>query len=430
MVSSPALHPSRRLARGSPLLLNQARRLTRSHYAILALAWSTWLFGFFSLMLFSAVAEPVKRELAASDLQMGRLLGVAIGATGLGGFLFGWLADRAGRRASIGIAAVTFALGNAACALAPDLDTLVWARALAGLGIGGSWGAGQALIGETFPAERRGRFGAIAQSGAPLGLGLAAVVGAWVVPATGWRAAFALAALPVAIVLLLALAPESDVWRAHPRTGSVARELVRGETGSLFVRCFVLTLLNMSNYWFAVTWLPSYLQRERGLSEARSGLATLVFVLGSLTGYLSFGLLSDRWGRRRSFSLYCGVMTVGLLGFTALWPLVGGGAALFLAFLFVAGLGTGTWSSYGPMFSEVFPTRVRGTALAVIMNLSRGVQFLAPLVIAAVAPRWGLGGGIALAAGFSALAGLWIWTLPETRGRPITAGEPALPARA
>jgi MFS family permease len=177
----------------------------------------------------------------------------------------------------------------------------------------------------------------------------------------------------------------------------------------------------MSNYWFAVSWLPRYLQVERGLSAARSGSATLLFVVGSLTGYLAFGWLSDRWGRRASFSLFCGVMTAGLLGFTALWPVVGGTPGLVYLFLFVAGLGTGTWSSYGPMFSEIFPTRVRGTALAVIMNLSRGVQFVAPVVIAAVAPVWGMGGGIALAAGFAALAGLWIWTLPETRGRLITA---------
>ncbi len=73
--------------------------------------------------------------------------------------------------------------------------------------------------------------------------------------------------------------------------------------------------------------------------------------------------------------------------------------------MFVAGLGTGTWSCYGPYFSELFPTRVRGAAMSVIMNVTRGVQFVAPLVIAAVAGRWGLAGGIALAAGFAVLAG-------------------------
>ena len=89
---------------------------------------------------------------------------------------------------------------------------------------------------------------------------------------------------------------------------------------------------------------------------------------------------------------------------------------LGIGFMFLAGVGTGTWSCYGAYFSELFPTRVRGTAMSVIMNVTRGVQFFAPVVIASVAGRWGLSGGVALAAGFSALAGAWVWTLPETAG--------------
>ncbi len=94
-----------------------------------------------------------------------------------------------------------------------------------------------------------------------------------------------------------------------------------------------------------------------------------------------------------------------------------------LACLFVAGVGTGTWSCYGPYFSELFPTRVRGAAMSVIMNVTRGVQFVAPIVIAAVAGRWGLTGGLALAAGFAALAGAWVWTLPETVGASLWRSE-------
>ena len=126
-------------------------------------------------------------------------------------------------------------------------------------------------------------------------------------------------------------------------------------------------------------------------------------------------------GRRLAFTLYCALMATGLVMFTVFWPAIALHPALVLAFLFVAGLGTGTWSGYGPMMSELFPTAVRGTAMSILMNLTRGVQFLAPVVIAAVAPRWGMSGGIALAAGFAVLAGAWIWILPETRGRRIAA---------
>ena len=175
----------------------------------------------------------------------------------------------------------------------------------------------------------------------------------------------------------------------------------------------------MSAYWFAVIWLPRYLQKDRGLSIFGSGWWTLIFVAGSLLGYLSFGRVSDAVGRRRAFALYCAITAAGLVMVTLFWDLLASRPAAGLACMFVAGVGTGTWSCYGPYFSELFPTRVRGSAMSIIMNVTRGVQFLAPLVIAGVAGRWGLAGGVALAAGFAALAGLWVWTLPETAGARI-----------
>lgn len=400
--------------------LSQASRPAAAHLAIVFLAWGVWLTGFFSLTLGSFVVSQIREAFAASDREVALLTGLAIGATGLGGFLFGALADRLGRKRSMAVAVTTFCLGNLACALAPSLGWLMVARGIAGIGIGGSWGAGQTLIGETVPPALRGRLGAVAQTGAPLGLGAAALVGAFLVPTWGYQAAFALAVLPLLLLALLRFVPESDLWKPQaPQAGSL-RQLLAGSAGATFWKCQLLTLLNMSNYWFAISWLPQYLQQERGLSAARSGTATLVFVCGSLTGYLAFGVLSDRWGRRRSFTLFSSIMAGGLLMFTVFWPLVAGTPGLVLVFLFISGLGTGTWSAYGPMFSELFPTALRGSALSIIMNLARGVQFLAPVVITAVAPRWGMAGGIALGAGFAVAAALWIWTLPETRGRVIT----------
>ncbi len=401
--------------------LNQGERLGRAHYAILGFAWGAWLFGFYSLMLLSFVAAPVKAAFGPTPAEFAWLTGAAIGATGVGGLIFGWLSDAVGRRRSIWIAVLTFTAGNLLSAAAPGLWSFAGARALAGLGIGGTWGAGQAMIGETFPPGMRGRFGAVAQSGAPLGLGLATVMGSFVAPRIGWQEVFLLSALPALLLCLLRLVPESDIWKAHPRDRSIAASLVQGAALSAFLRCLVLTLLNMSNYWFAVVWLPRYLQEERGMSLARSGISTLAFVAGSLGGYLSFAMASDRLGRRPAFTLYCGLMALGLAMFTVFWPLIRGTPELLLVFMFVAGVGTGTWSSYGPMFTEIFGTRARGTAMSIIMNATRGIQFLTPVVIAAIAPRWRMEGGIVLAAGFAVLAGAWIWTLPETRGRVITA---------
>lgn len=407
-------------------LLHESTRPTGHHWRILTFAWLVWLTGFGSLMLMSFVLEPVKREFGPSELGLAWLTGLAIGATGVGGFLFGALADRAGRRTSMAVAVVAFVLGNLACALAPSFGALAAGRVLAGLGIGGAWGAGQAMIGETFPPALRGRYAAFAQSGAPLGLGLATIVGTFVTPHIGWRASFGLGVLPVLLLLLVPLVPESDYWHAAGRghgLGAMARTLVRPPVGSLFVRCFVLTTLAISNYYFMITWLPRYLQVERGLSLARSGWATLAFVAGALLGYPAFGFAADVRGRRIAFTVFSLLTAGALLMFTVAYPLIAGHPRLVLVFLFVAGVGTGIWSLFGPMMSELFPTRVRGSAMSIVMNSTRGAQLLAPVVIAALAPIWGMAAGIALAAGFAVLAGAFVWTLPETRGRAITAAD-------
>ena len=408
----------------APARLSDHVRPTREHRRILAFAWAAWCTGFYSLMLLSFLLKPVQDELGLAKGDLTPLTAVGVGMTGAGGLLFGWMSDRLGRRLSMAVSIAAFSIGNALCGLSSNLEMLILARALAGLGIGGTWGAGQAMLGETIPPALRGRYGALAQSGAPAGLGLAAIVGSFLAPALGWRTVFLISALPVVVVFLWRRLPESDLWLEHrrrreqePLRRPILAQLVAGDMVGLFSRAFLLTALNMSAYWFAVVWLPRYLQEQRGLSIFASGWWTLAFVAGSIAGYLTFGWVSDRIGRRPAFAAYCAVTAVGLALLLA--ESMASSPALGLACMLVAGIGTGTWSCYGPYFSELFPTRVRGAAMSVIMNVTRGVQFATPFVIAAVSGRWGLAGGIALAAGFAVLAGAWVWTLPETVGARI-----------
>jgi MFS family permease len=416
--------------RPAPARLSDHDRPVAAHRWILAAAWGIWCTGFYSLTLLSFLLPQIQGELGATEADLATLTAVGVGMTGIGGLLFGWMSDRLGRRASMALSIAAFSLGNAACAFAPGFGWLLAARALAGLGIGGTWGAGQAMLGETFPPALRGRYGAIAQSGAPAGLGLATIVGSFLAPHLGWRPIFLLSAAPVLVLLAWKRLPESDLWLEHRRRlgagelgardrRPILAQLVGADLAGLFARAFVLTILNMSAYWFAIVWLPRYLQKDRGLSIFGSGWWTLTFVAGSLLGYLTFGRISDSIGRRRAFAIYCAITAAGLLMVTLFWDILASRPAVGLACMFIAGVGTGTWSCYGPYFSEIFPTRVRGAAMSIIMNVTRGVQFVAPLVIAGVAGRWGLAGGVALAAGFAALAGLWVWTLPETAGARI-----------
>jgi nitrate/nitrite transporter NarK len=178
-------------------------------------------------------------------------------------------------------------------------------------------------------------------------------------------------------------------------------------------------MAGMSAYWFTYLWLPTYLYQKLGFSMARSVAWVLVAQAGGLIGYLSFGVLADRSGRRNTFSVYCVLWAVGLAAVTLFWGAIAQRPEIALTCMFFVGLGAGIFSGYGPIFSELFPTRLRGTAMGAALNLGRGVQFFTPLIITGIAARHGLGGGIAPAIGFLLIAAAWVWVLPETRGREI-----------
>ena len=346
--------------------------------------------------------------------------------SGVGGFVFGWLADALGRRTSIAVAIVTFVAGNLLCALAPQLRVLLRRRERSpDSESAAAWGAGQAMVGETFPPHLRGRYAAYRAERSPVRAGLRG--DSRQLRRAGPGLAGVLRARRPAALLLLAHSRGAGVrcLAAAGRGRGLAPIAAHAVAPPVPPRCSGAAScsprFNMSNYYFMITWLPRYLQVERGLSIARSGWATLAFVAGALLGYPAFGYAADRL--RPPLGVHrlqrCSPLSA-LLMFTVLWGALGS-PSLILVFLFVAGVGTGTWSLFGPMMSEVFPTRVRGSAMSIIMNSTRGVQFVAPWIIVAVTPIWGMSGGIALAAGFALLAAGWVWTLPETRGRRIEA---------
>jgi MFS family permease len=417
--------------------LCEHEKLTRTHYVILSMAWAGWLFDFYDLILYSFVYSFVGADLGMTKADHALVMGVSLGATAVGGLVFGFLADRFGRRAVLQWTILLYSAGALLCGLATGVPQLLLFRALKGIGVGGEWAAGHTLIAETFPPARRGRFGALMQTGAPLGVGLAAIVGSFVTPHIGWRATFILSASPAILVTFIRRhMPESDVWlesRGSGRWTPLAdlREVLGGSLAWTSFRAFILTACNMSSYWFTSIWLPAYLREERGMTVAKSGLWILVIVCGELAGYATFGLVSDRLGRKPAYALYAGVMSIGLVMITLAWGLIAGRPVLILVFMAIVGIGTGTWSNFGPYYSELFPTYLRNTAVGAVFNAARGIQFLTPIVIERVSHAWGLSGGISLAAGFSALGAIWVFTLPETRGRIITAlergavGEPA-----
>jgi MFS family permease len=429
------------------MLLNQSERPTGRHYQILAMAWAGWLFDFYDLMLFSFLLVPIQRSLGLSNAQLSLLLGVSLASTAVGGLFFGWMADRLGRKVVLSATILTYSLGTFFCGFSSGLWPLLIFRVVTGLGVGGEWATGQTLVGETFPARMRARFAAVMQTGAPLGIALATVVGSFAEPffarsfgpAWGWRACFFVSVLPaVLVVVIRQFMPESDVWeewQRHPErraaTGHDFLTLLRRDTAirRLFLLGLFLAVTDMSAYWFTYSWMPKYLYDKLHFSMAKSGIWMLVTQAGGLLGYLSFGIVADWRGRRIAYTLYSLLWAVGLFSVTWFWGHIVVLPALTLFFMFLVGVGTGNFSGYGPIFSELFPTRIRNTAMGTAFNLARGVQFFTPLIITWVASSaWvgaerGLGIGISIGAFFALFTGLWVWTLPETRGTRILAAD-------
>jgi MFS family permease len=413
-------------------LLNTAERPTPVHYRILVMSWAGWVFDFYDLILYTFLLVPIGRELGLDNIQLSYVLGSSLAASAIGGVAFGALSDRYGRKRVLEWTILTYSVGTFLSGLATGLVPLMLFRFVTGLGVGGEWATGQTYVGESFHAKVRGRYGAFMQTGAPIGIALASVVGGFVAPEIGWRWSFFVSALPALLVVYIRRGlPESDVWLEH-RRALEAGTVVRGETAwgkfaslfrpahrRIFVLSLVLAVFDMSAYWFTYSWLPGYLHQQRQFSLAKSAIWMLVTQAGGFLGYATFGMVADRLGRRPAYSMYSAVMAGGLIMITIFWDVVAAMPPVILAFMFLVGFGTGMFGGYGPLFSELFPTSIRNTAMGSAFNLARGVQFFTPVAIAVIARSYGLSGGISVAALFALLTGAWIWMFPETKGKVL-----------
>ncbi|HNS16936.1 MAG TPA: MFS transporter [Bacteroidales bacterium] len=419
------------------MLLNESPTITRQHYRILLMSWAGWVFDFYDLILFTFLLIPISREYGFTDLQMSYILGSTLAATAIGGVIFGILSDRFGRKAVLQWTILTYSLGTFFSGLAGSFWFLMIFRVVTGLGVGGEWATGQTFVGETFPAKVRGRYCAYMQTGAPLGIALASIVGGFISPIIGWRACFFISILPALMVVYIRRSlPESDLWMQKKRIQKQLSETSKAITPAFqnkfftlftrpyrkyFLQALVLAIFDMSAYWLTYSWMPGYLHNQRNFTMTKSALWILVTQTGGFLGYFFFGYIADKLGRRPAYSIYSFIMAVGLLMITVFWDRVVIYPPIILSFMFLVGFGTGMFGGYGSLFSELFPTSIRSTAMGSAFNLARGIQFFTPVAISLIATRYGLGGGISLAVLFALLTGAWIWTFPETKGRKLYA---------
>ena len=412
--------------RGTRLLfgvLEWPERVTPAERRSLWAGGLGWMLDAMDVMLYSMVLAHLMRDLGMDKASGGLLNSLTLLASAIGGLIFGFLADRVGRTRALMLSILVYSLASGACALSTTIVQLAIFRFVLGLGMGGEWTTGAALIAETWPAEHRGKALGLMQSSWAIGEMIAAGVVALVLPRFGWRAVFLVGVLPALVVLWIRRdVKESEIW---------LRQREKGGTGSLRVlwqkdlrrNGLLATAMNacaMFGYWGLFTWIPAYLalpvaEGGRGLDLMKTTVWLVIMGVGKWFGYALFGFFADAVGRRRSYVAY-------LLIAAALVPLFGMAETPFWLLVlgpFVAFFGTGFFSGFSAIASELFPTEVRATAMGLSYNLGRGLSAAAPAIVGLLASRFGLGSAFFLQAAAFFAAALLALTLPETKGKQL-----------
>lgn len=379
-----------------------------------------WMLDAFDVLLYSIVLTTLMRAFGMSRTTAGLLNALTLIASALGGLLFGVLADKFGRRRMLSASILVYSIFTFACGLSTSVLGLAVCRFVLGLGMGGEWNTGAALVAETWPSALRGRALGIVQSSWAVGYALSAVVAGLILSHASWRWVFFAGILPAALVFWIQRhVSEPKIWeRARGgQTRSESRERVGGSLKALIALTATNTF-GMFGWWGLFTWIPAYLvlpgaQGGRGFAAlGLTGFLVTVNLLGMLPGYLLFGVFADRFGRKRTFAVYLAAAAASV-------PLMAAARepGWILAFACVAAFfGTGFFTGSGIIGSEIFPTESRATALGISYNVARGLSALAPITIGALSEHYGLSWAFGASAIAFALATITALLLPETRG--------------
>ena len=406
--------------------------LTSTERSTLIATFGGWALDGMDVMIYSFVIPTLIAVWHMSTGQAGMLSTVALLVSAVGGWLAGVLADRIGRTRVLQITILWFAVFTFLSGFTNFFWQLLVTRGLQGLGFGGEWAVGSVLMGEAIRARYRGKAVGTVQGGWAVGWGITAIcytVLFTLMPATtAWRAMFWIGILPALLVFYIRrYVPEPEVFLC---TRSRAARL---EEDRRFLAIFSPALLRITlltallsigvqgGYYAITTWLPTYLKTARGLSVLNTGGYLFVVIAGSFFGYMVSAWLSDRLGRKPTLVLFGVCSFLAVVAYTYL-P-IGNSVMLVLGFP-LGFFASGSFSPIGAFFTELFPTRLRGSGQGFSYNVGRSIGALFPTLVGYLSARMGLGHAIsafAVAAYLVMIAAVLL--LPETRGRELRDSE-------
>lgn len=410
------------------------RGATKNQWRAFAGAYMGWMLDVMDLIIFSMVITYVIAEFKADAGVAGLVASSTLVASAFGGIVFGFLADRIGRTKSMMISILFYSVGTLLCGFAPNLQMLFVFRIIVGLGVGGEWGAGAALVSETWPARHRGKVMAWVQSAFASGYALAAIVAAIAIPLGGWRWAFFVGVIPALLAFWVRHnTEESEIWKKAERVSAKgAVKKLFAEHPKAVLACLGFTAAASCGYWGLFTWIPSYLATPvadggQGLDLLKSTTWIIIMQVGAAAGFISFGYISDWIGRRKTFIFF--FVTAAVM--VPLFMMVKGDMSVIIFGAVMAFVGTGFYSGFGPTFAELFPTEIRAFAQGFIYNTGRAISALAPAMVGFLSIAFGPVVALGSTAGFYLIAAILVFFfLPETRGKMLESDSDAVPTEA
>lgn len=403
------------------------RAATAAQWKVLWAAMLGWGLDGMDVMLYAFALTAVQAEFHLSGADAGKPASIALLGAAFGGLLFGYIADRFGRARALIYSILFYSIFTAASATSHSLNALLVWRFLVGLGLGGEWAAGAALVSEAWPAEHRGKAIGIVQSGWAIGYIAAAMISAAVLPTHGWRVLFLIGVAPAAFALWVwREVPEPEIWKnaRSRRTSTFAQDIRKMFSGALLrptLLAIVLTSCLLFAYWGLFTWIPTFLAKPvtaggAGMSLVKSASWIVPMQIGAFAGYIFFGFIADAIGRRPSFVIF----VLGAALVVPIYALQGRSPAVLMILGPLVGFfGHGYFSVFGSMLAELFPSDIRGLAQGLCYNAGRLVSVFAPTTIGRIADLHGIGVAIACTSVLYVVGAAVMYLLPETKGKQL-----------